>query len=307
MSVPEPSMDLNKWDLVLLDQLINYPAIEGETFDFKGTNLSGLEIHICAMANTSGGILALGIEEPAVPGQPFVKSGFDLSRKNSILNDVRNYTYMVEPHPKIETWPIDDPANGRFYLIVKVHKTTDLPYAIKNKGIFYVRVGASSSPASPSTVLNLFSDIKARIRDVDRLKSSCLATRNSFIQISRIIAAVSDGKSNRIPPLDLSFLKNATIQAEWFLLEKGLLGEIDENGHRSGMYTHLHSLEQMNSYIDGFNSTNFPTDKGVFRKELMAWAQGHGAYNATIPFLEGVIKQCEKFFHEKGGDAARQT
>jgi hypothetical protein len=35
MSAPEPRIHLNKWDLAMLDQLIIYPSIESETFDFK--------------------------------------------------------------------------------------------------------------------------------------------------------------------------------------------------------------------------------------------------------------------------------
>lgn len=235
MSVPESPQDLGKWDLALIDQLIAYPDIESEMFDFKGARLSELKIRICAMANTSGGILALGIEEPATRGQAFVKSGFDPARKNAILSDIGNYTHKVEPHPKTEIREIDD-INGRFYVIMKVEKRiSDVPYAIKDKGQFYVRVGASSRPASRNIVLNLFSRLREKMHDVERLRSSCLATRNSFIQTNQIITAVSNDSSNRIPPLDLSFLKSATIQAEWFLPEKGILGEIDKNGHRSGI------------------------------------------------------------------------
>lgn len=104
-----------------------------------------------------------------MPGRAFAKSGSDSTRKNS-LNDIRNYTYIVEPHPKIETRVIDDPGNGKFYVILKVErKVVDLLSAVK--GQFFVRVGASNSPASPRTVLNLFSEIKQKIRDVDWLST----------------------------------------------------------------------------------------------------------------------------------------
>jgi hypothetical protein len=86
-------------------------------------------------------------------------------------------------------------------VILKVEKKiSDLPYAIKNKGQFLVRVGASSSPASPSTVLNLFSGIREKIRDVDRLRASCLATRNSFILTSGVIRAKNSSSTATIPP-----------------------------------------------------------------------------------------------------------
>ncbi|MGB8033507.1 MAG: ATP-binding protein [Nitrososphaeraceae archaeon] len=43
--------------------LVSLRDIEGEGFDFKGPEFSELSNHICAMANTSGGYIVLGIGE----------------------------------------------------------------------------------------------------------------------------------------------------------------------------------------------------------------------------------------------------
>jgi hypothetical protein len=299
MSVPEPSMDLNKWDLNLINHLINFPAVESETFDFKGARLNGLEIHICAMANTSGGILALGIEEPSTPGLPFVKSGFTPSKKNSMPNDIGNYSHMVEPHPNIDTKTIED-ANGKFYTILKVERRDiDVPYAIKDRGQFYVRVGASSRPASRNTVLNLFSGLQQRLRDIERLRASCLVTRSSYVQIAREMNYRSTAPAAKITPLDLSLLKNAVVQSEWFLADKNLLGGMIKGGSRSGAYTHLHSFERMNTYIAGFNNSNEAPVKDEMKGMLYEWGEGRGTSDELVAFLDDVARQCATFIKEK--------
>src|SRR5437867_2711992 len=250
------------------------------------------------MANRSGGVLAIGIEEPAVNGQPFVKSGFEPGRKNTILADIGNYSHKVEPHPTIDHREIDD-TNGKFYIIVKVgSRATDIPYAIKDKGQFYVRVGASSRPASRNTVLNMFSGMREKVRDVERLRASVVSVKNSYIHLSQLVGKGDYGSWQMFPLLDLSFVKNAILEADWFLVETGLLGEIAESGGGSGMHVHLRDLEQMNTYIKAFNETFEPSQKQHMDGALEPHAKGRSGYTAMIPFLEGVIKECDKFLTE---------
>ena len=52
--IPERLQD---WDLQTLNKLVTLKDIERESFDFKGPKLQDLSAHICAMANTAGGIL----------------------------------------------------------------------------------------------------------------------------------------------------------------------------------------------------------------------------------------------------------
>jgi hypothetical protein len=61
---PEIPMDLGKWDLSVINNLIKFKDIEREIFDIKGPDLGELDKDICAMANSiHGGILLLGIDE----------------------------------------------------------------------------------------------------------------------------------------------------------------------------------------------------------------------------------------------------
>jgi predicted HTH transcriptional regulator len=58
--IPERIED---WDLQTLNKLVTLRDIERESFDFKGPKFQDLSDHICAMANTAGGYLVLGIDE----------------------------------------------------------------------------------------------------------------------------------------------------------------------------------------------------------------------------------------------------
>ena len=62
--IPERLQD---WDLQTLNKLVTLKDIERESFDFKGPKLQDLSAHICAMANTAGGYLVLGIDENKNP------------------------------------------------------------------------------------------------------------------------------------------------------------------------------------------------------------------------------------------------
>ena len=52
-------MEVKNWNMAVLDSLLKYIEIEGDSFDFKGRKLQQLETHLCAMTNTVTGILAL--------------------------------------------------------------------------------------------------------------------------------------------------------------------------------------------------------------------------------------------------------
>jgi hypothetical protein len=59
MSSPQIPLELEEWNMGVLDSLLKYREIERDSFDFKGRKLNELETHLCAMANTVTGILAL--------------------------------------------------------------------------------------------------------------------------------------------------------------------------------------------------------------------------------------------------------
>jgi len=62
MDIPDIPKNIDEWSLQTIEKLLPLPHIESETFDFK-SEISELDEHIYAMANSLGGIIVLGIGE----------------------------------------------------------------------------------------------------------------------------------------------------------------------------------------------------------------------------------------------------
>jgi Putative DNA-binding domain len=140
---------LEEWTTETIDSLIGLRDIESETFDFKSKVKNDLSDHICAMANSLGGCIVLGIEEIRSPSDPKLTIGF-----KNIGKQISNSAYNVEPVPKVGYMHIKD-KNDRFYTVLKIaSEDINKPYFLKN-GSCYVRIGSSSKPAIRSTILNL--------------------------------------------------------------------------------------------------------------------------------------------------------
>src|SRR5690349_14071636 len=91
--------NLDDWKPEILDELIKYVDIESENFDFK-KEISELEIHLCAMANTSGGFLVLGIEEVKSSDSTkiisYKKTGFEKGKEDPMKLQVTNSIFNIE-------------------------------------------------------------------------------------------------------------------------------------------------------------------------------------------------------------------
>ncbi|MGI0048977.1 MAG: hypothetical protein ACREAW_05510, partial [Nitrososphaera sp.] len=172
------------------------------------------------------------------------------------------------------------------------------PYMLKNRGVIYVRINSSSVPASRITIFNLFSNSRERVKDVKALRATCEATRNAYLLTAQIIAYRNTSSWMTIPPLDLTFLKAATMQAQWFLVEKGTYGEAEMKGYRSGMQTHTHSLEKMNAHIAAFNRAGSPHDKQEIMSALNYWEPQMPEFDKIIGFLNRVISDCDNYIKE---------
>jgi hypothetical protein len=107
--IPERPQD---WNIDLIDNLIQILSIESETFDFKrdfDEKHDRLYKGICAMANTSGGHIVLGIgEEKTSDGRTkkFTKEGFAEGEQDKVNQRIASNVYMIEPTPVIDVQPI---------------------------------------------------------------------------------------------------------------------------------------------------------------------------------------------------------
>jgi len=125
-------MILESWTIDILDELIQHPEIENETFDFKERQMGQLAQDICAMANTNGGVLTLGIAQMGSGRnmQGFKKDGWNKGEEDAVNKTISDHVYKVQPIPKVRTLPLRD-KNNKFFMLVRVDPIImDRPHVI---------------------------------------------------------------------------------------------------------------------------------------------------------------------------------
>lgn len=300
MSSPQIPLKLEDWNMAVLDSLLKYREIERDSFDFKGRKFNKLEIHICAMANTVTGILALGVDNPSSSQTAiFTKNGFQEGEEDQTLNSINNFVAKVDPLPKVTPKILPDQPSRRFYVILKIEGVeSQRPYIIKDTAQIFVRIGGSTRPASRTTIANLFLNLIERHNSLRKLRIHCSLLRNELIRISDIIHTVDNSYTGIIPLLDLQAFKDAGLSAEWFLREQNLLGDIDSTGKiTGGLYNNIHELNILNTTIDVFNREQM--NRGgrytYFSVVFDKWKPYRNEFKNIISSLEDIIKRCTDF------------
>lgn len=164
---------LEDWNLEALNKLLPLKDIESEGFDFKGHGFDGfteLPNHICAMANTSGGYLVLGIDDyDYLKG--FKKYGFNVDDdEKQVEVRINNAIINIEPYPKVDSKYVED--DKKFYPVIKIENINhQKPYFVKESGC-YIRAGPSTVPASRGVVINLLSNHLERRNSILRLRAT---------------------------------------------------------------------------------------------------------------------------------------
>lgn len=148
---------LDDWNIELLEKLLLIKNIESESFDFKREVDEKMYNDVCAMANSAGGYLVLGVDEDKIKDNVllrFKKHGFAEGAQDKVNLCIANSFHKVEPLPRFAIKHITD--NKKFYPIIKIElEENNKPFFIKDSGQCYNRVGNSSRPASRSVILNL--------------------------------------------------------------------------------------------------------------------------------------------------------
>jgi predicted HTH transcriptional regulator len=161
MRLPTLPANLSDWSIKILNKVIKIPSIEYETFDFKGQDLGQLDQILCAMANTSGGIVFLGIGEKRNGKHliEFKKEPFKKEEGDELKNNIGTYMHKVDPVPNVTIRDLKEPdesfSKESFYMILKVEPVIkNRPYMLGSSQC-YIRVGPTSQPASRSTIIAL--------------------------------------------------------------------------------------------------------------------------------------------------------
>ena len=285
------------WKVEILDELIELRDVESENFDFKGTDLTGIYKTICAMANTKGGFLVLGVDENKTDSTTllgFKKTGFDKGKEDFVNREIRNNIVKIEPLPVITSSNITD--GEKFYPVLKIENMIfQKPYFIKEQGVCYVRVGNTSTPASRNVVLSLFANYSEISRNVENLRVSVILLRESLSHTASYIRTLHPTTSLKATPVDLSLIRGQILNSMNFLLEYNLLGKKIVGGYEEGITTFLHKIETLNTYINAYNRETDEKLKHDLVGHMWEWGDGGSNYNPTVDFLNRVVVTADEF------------
>ncbi len=129
--------------------------IENATNEYKREYTPDIVKTVVAFANTSGGILCIGIADGgAVVGVPNMDDTM-LKVSNAVRDAIKpDVTLFVAYHP--------ESIDGKSVLKVVVQKGTSSPYYLAGKGMrpegVYVRQGASTVPATETAILRMIKE-----------------------------------------------------------------------------------------------------------------------------------------------------
>jgi len=291
---------LDDWNIEVLESLLHYRSIESENFDFS-EKCKNLREGICAMANTSGGYIVLGISEDKDQKSGklngFKKNGFKKGEEDKILQNIDNELFEVEPSPKLYQRTLWYNNDSEFCVVIKIEgEDSKKPYVLKNQGKILVRIGSSNKPASRTVILNLYSNYLQKKIQVQKLRSAVIL----FEQFFKITADNLDWKLNanlKIPLLDLSFMINAIIDCNWLLEEKKLLGgyKTDKTNNSEimelGLYFTLNELYKFNSLISQVNTDK----KEIVIGRLSGYNKNQKDYKNIVDQLDKIIEACDEF------------
>ncbi len=301
---------LEDWNIQVIDDLLPILSIESETFDFKGHDFSKrsdeLYCDLCAMANTSGGYIVLGVDEvKASDGKiiRFIKRGFERGEEEKINQTIANNMYSVDPTPNIgQPWMVYEEDKKYFYPVIRVNSVDRWkPYFTKTRCQCYVRVGNTSKPAGRTIVLNLLSDFEERKMSIIRLRLATNLVKESLMFTSSELESVHPSGITKITPVDLNIFRESISSAEWLLSDHNQMGGHINNkfdSYQSGIYYNLRKLESLNLYIYAYNNETREDRKSQIKQYLcdkQFWCPNRQGSNDMLSFLDGISNIANEF------------
>jgi Putative DNA-binding domain len=263
-----------------------------------------LSQHLCAFPNTSFGQMILGIEpDKTKDGQTIGirKKGFSENKKDSIRNEINNAMLNVEPTPLVKLLFINE--NGSLFPVVQITgEESKKPYFHRSSGKCYVRIGASTVPANRTNIINLFSNIRTKVENLERLSISADFLKEMIMYTCEKLDQ-EDPKDvfSRITPMNWDLFKSCALSTEWFMKERNLYGgHIKENSSHGGFHSFLYELELFNLDINVYNSETFTQNRIKVKTKIdKTWKPGMYRYRECIGFLEELIRQARTFIESE--------
>ena len=105
--------------------------------------------------------------------------------------------------------------------------------------------------------------------------------------------------SMKIPLVDLTLLQAAIMKADWFLMEKNLLGAHDSSGGYSyGISSTLHKIGLMNTYIKSYNAASNEIERKELKSQLTSWDNQSSELHQIRKMFEDLVKSVDNFLKE---------
>jgi hypothetical protein len=318
LTTDEPPERLEDYNISVINSLVGKRYIESETFDFKGKKAakgSELSKDFCAMANTRGGIIVLGIKEVKNNGflERFMKEGFrtNVDDEDKVKQFFGNNMHEVEPTPRIDCNPVyEQDDSSTYYMVIRIDgKEINRPYFLRSTGQCYVRIGNSSKPASRSVILNLFSGFIERRRSARSLLAYTEILKEALIYVSKNLEQVNKSGDSRykIAPLDLIMFRTAVAETFWLLSENDLMGRHISLGPGDkynfvssigGINFLLGDMELLNYYINSYNLESNMDEKAKIIEYIgdkRFWKPNRSKINEALGYCDRIIQVANDF------------
>ncbi|MGI0059082.1 MAG: AlbA family DNA-binding domain-containing protein [Nitrosotalea sp.] len=268
-----PPDDLNKWDISIINALVELKYPESDTLEFKEQVVGDLEKDICGFANSSGGLIVIGIKGMDKAEE---KKGLQAIEEHNISQQLTGRIAQVEPNPKVLTKQIVE--GDKLYVVIKIYNVSNLkPLALKNRGSFHIRLNGTTQPASRAIILNLFSNNIGRRERLIILKNAIQIISNELsVRKNRGGFSISKDYIQNISEIDLFFIKSSIVNAGDLIFDLDDFGRATSNSYTIGLLTTvIPKLEEANANIRGFNgSTVGGEERGVFANWVSEFGRG---------------------------------
>ncbi len=173
-------------DVERLVDYLNNVGDEGTQFDAKdvgkiidpkrGFSLDKVKMelgkHVSAFANSSGGLIAIGVREDRYADQSFEINSFDLGEIN-LQHLQRALSTSVEPKAEFSVESVDmGTVDGITYgiILLFIEQSETPPHQVLYNKTYYFRHGESSNPAPHSLVAALFRYRRQARLEIDLIK-----------------------------------------------------------------------------------------------------------------------------------------
>ena len=294
MDIPSIPQNLDDWNMDVIDSLLNIPTIESEKLECKREiRVDVLSKSICALANTRGGFILVGLgEKKADDGRKsgYEKIGLD-SDEDTIRQQIASATHVIDPIPGIDPKCIG--AGGKMCVVIHVpEEKSKKPFFVADRGC-YVRVGSSSFPASRSVVMNLFEG-QTRKRNIASLLASLKILKVELGATVGYIGKISTRDQTRPAPVDVRFVMADVMKNQAFLVENKLFGDVNGGYVTQGILKALQAVRRLNAQVAAYNTEPDPALKEKIRATItVPYSVLSGDLRDAPSIIDDIISKCQ--------------